>query len=412
MKIAAIIAEYNPFHNGHKYQLEQVRTLTGADLILIMMSGDFVQRGGPACMDKYARCRMALAAGADIVCELPAYGASASAEIFAESAVALLNRLGCIDYLCFGCESAQTGYFHTIARILTDEPAEYKQFLQEALRTGINYPAARSHAICRYLKDDQCAALINQPNNILAIEYMKALKKTESSIIPVPIKRIGAGYHSQDAGEYYSSATAIRSSLAHSNAVSEQLSGLSVPHSTRVIIEDYIQRKGILTRNDFSQMIACRLLDPKINLMEYVDITEAIANRIDSHRNAFRAADQFIELLTTRNLTATRISRCLFHMLLGHTKEALTKWRSSDYGGYLRVLGFKRAAAPFFNEIPENIHRELITRTARSGNVLNDIGLHIFEADMYAAALYRQILQCKYQLQLPDIYSEPVIVIK
>lgn len=105
MMIAAVIAEYNPFHNGHAYQLKEIRRQTGADLILVMMSGDFVQRGAPSCVDKYARCRMALAAGADMVCELPVYGAIGSAEIFAESAVSLLNRLGCIDYLCFGAET-------------------------------------------------------------------------------------------------------------------------------------------------------------------------------------------------------------------------------------------------------------------------------------------------------------------
>ena len=170
MMIAAVIAEYNPFHHGHAYQLKEIRRQTGADLILVMMSGDFVQRGAPSCVDKYARCRMALAAGADMVCELPVYGAIGSAEIFAESAVSLLNRLGCIDYLCFGAETIAPSLFDAIIPILSDEPDEYKAFLQAGLKTGMNFPAARSRALCSILGDAQCSDILNQPNNILAIE--------------------------------------------------------------------------------------------------------------------------------------------------------------------------------------------------------------------------------------------------
>ena len=151
MTIAAVIAEYNPFHNGHAYQLREIRRQTGADLILVMMSGDFVQRGAPACTDKYTRCRMALAAGADMVCELPVYGALGSAEIFAESAVSLLNQMGCIDFLCFGAETIDPHLFHAIVSVLSDEPPEYRTLLQDALKTGMNFPAARSYALGRLL---------------------------------------------------------------------------------------------------------------------------------------------------------------------------------------------------------------------------------------------------------------------
>ena len=170
MTIAAVIAEYNPFHNGHAYQLREIRRQTGADLILVMMSGDFVQRGAPACTDKYTRCRMALAAGADMVCELPVYGALGSAEIFAESAVSLLNQLGCIDFLCFGAETIDPHLFHAIVSVLSDEPPEYRTLLQDALKTGMNFPAARSYALGRLLKNTHCSHILNQPSNILAIE--------------------------------------------------------------------------------------------------------------------------------------------------------------------------------------------------------------------------------------------------
>lgn len=133
-----------------------------------------------------------------MVCELPVYGAIGSAEIFAESAVSLLNRLGCIDYLCFGAETIAPSLFDAIIPILSDEPDEYKAFLQAGLKTGMNFPAARSRALYSILGDAQCSDILNQPNNILAIEYMKALYKSGSTIRPFPIRRSGAGYHSTD----------------------------------------------------------------------------------------------------------------------------------------------------------------------------------------------------------------------
>ncbi len=424
MTIAAIIAEYNPFHNGHFYQLEKVRELTRADVILIMMSGDFVQRGGPACISKYTRCRMALAAGADIVCELPACGALASAEIFAASAVALLNQLGCIDYLCFGCETAHPEQLGHIARILAHEPADYQSYLKEALRTGKNFPAARSEAIGKYMQNHRLtdnnyhndyASILSQPNNILAIEYMKALYKTGSRIRPVPIQRIGAGYHDQDAARTFSSATAIRRLLENDSeaaSVRTICDTIAVPSGTRKLIKDYLDSFCLLTRNDFSEMLAYRLLEPNLDLMQFSDITEDLANRIDACRHQFQTTEQFIELLTAKNLTAARISRCLFHLLLGHTKELLHEWQSCDYSGYLRVLGFRQSASGFFSHVSGMARPHLMTRASRGETMLTGTGLKIFRADMYASAIYRQALQCRCQCQLPTVYSEPVIVIK
>lgn len=261
MTIAAVIAEYNPFHNGHAYQLREIRRQTGADLILVMMSGDFVQRGAPACTDKYTRCRMALAAGADMVCELPVYGALGSAEIFAESAVSLLNQLGCIDFLCFGAETIDPHLFHAIVSVLSDEPPEYRTLLQDALKTGMNFPAARSYALGRLLKNTHCNHILNLPNNILAIEYMKALCKTGSPIKPIAIRRTGAGYHSMETTAGFQSATAIRHQLSDDTLnPSECIAGLDIPDTSKVLLQSYLTHRPILTSNDFSDVLAAQLL--------------------------------------------------------------------------------------------------------------------------------------------------------
>ena len=412
MKIAAVIAEYNPFHNGHAYQLHEIRRQTGADFTLVMMSGDFVQRGAPACIDKYARCRMALAAGADMVCELPVYGALGSAEIFAESAVFLLNHLGCIDYLCFGAETIAPSLFDAIVPILSDEPDEYKALLQTGLKKGMNFPAARSQALCSLLNDGQCSDILNQPNNILAIEYMKALYKSGSTIRPFPIRRSGAGYHSTDTDTGFCSATAIRRQLSETFSSPETvISTLDIPDTSRSILQAYMTNCPVLTRNNFSDILAARLLDTGTNLTDYVDITPDLANRIDSLRYQFLSTEQFIALLSARNLTSTRIARCLFHIILNHRKCHLDSWKAHHYTGYLRVLGFKKSSGLIWKAIDPSFRNHMITRTSEARDHLSDVGYASYEAELYASRIYRQILRNRSLKNLPDIASEPIILV-
>lgn len=412
MKIAAVIAEYNPFHNGHAYQLTEIRRQTGVDLVLVMMSGDFVQRGAPACIDKYARCRMALAAGADMVCELPVYGALGSAEIFAESAVSLLNHLGCIDYLCFGAETIAPSLFDAIIPILSDEPNEYKVLLQTGLKTGMNFPAARSQALCSLLGDARCGDILNQPNNILAIEYMKALYKFRSTIKPFPIKRSGAGYHSTDTAAGFCSATAIRRQLSETLFSPEAvIRMLDIPDTSKAILQAYLADYPVLTRNDFSDILAARLLDNQTNLTDYADITPDLANRIDSFRYQFSSVEQLITLLSARNLTSTRIGRCLFHIILNHRKSHLDTWKAHQYAGYLRVLGFKKSSGRIWKAIDPAFRECMITRTSEARDHLSNVGYTSYEAELYASRLYRQILRNRSLKNLPDIASEPVILI-
>ena len=207
MKITGIIAEYNPFHNGHAYQIAKIKEETDNDYVIVAMSGDFVQRGEPTITDKYERARMALSCGADLVLELPALFACASAEYFARAGVALFTRMGCVDYLCFGAENADLSQLNKIAGILVDEPRSYQDALNIYLKEGKNFPAARILALKSYLsaessdaalQTEQLTSLLSTPNNILGIEYLKALKTCGSQITPYPILREGAGYHDTD----------------------------------------------------------------------------------------------------------------------------------------------------------------------------------------------------------------------
>lgn len=228
MKTAGIIAEYNPFHNGHRYQIEELRARTGADFVIIAMSGDFVQRGEPAVFDKYTRTRMALNAGADLVLELPAAFATSSAEDFAACGVALFDKLGVVDLLCFGSECGDVTALEPVARLLAKEPEGYGKLLQERLSKGDSFPKAREWAVTEWMKREintdgaDMQALLSSPNNILGIEYMKALIRRGSSIDPYTIQRNGQGYNDSDIdavadGQGFASASAIRKALRCDN---------------------------------------------------------------------------------------------------------------------------------------------------------------------------------------------------
>ena len=221
MKIVGIIAEYNPFHKGHEFHIEKAKKITGADAAIIIMSGDYVQRGIPSIMPKHLRTQMALACGADVVLELPVCYATGSAEYFATGAVSLLEALGCVDYLCFGSECGEIKILQQIADVLCKEPAHYKVLLQKHFKNGNTFPAARKLAFIEYLNQhkslscipEQISKILDSPNNILGIEYLKALSCLNSSIEPVTITREGAGYHDQTLGGLFSSASALRQGL-------------------------------------------------------------------------------------------------------------------------------------------------------------------------------------------------------
>ncbi|MEQ2548163.1 nucleotidyltransferase [Dorea ammoniilytica] len=401
MKTVGLITEYNPFHNGHAYHIEKAKMLTGADRVIVVMSGDFVQRGAPAVMPKHLRAESALLSGASLIIELPVCFATGSAEYFAQGSISLLNQLGCIDSICFGSECGDLHLLKEIAQILADEPIEYQTALKQALKEGASFPAARQEALNIY--SDKYSEILASPNNILGIEYLKALAKIHSKMEPFTIKRIGAGYHDMDINGQFSSATAIRSDiyqLADVNSSSESLPlthiQTQVPSSCHELMKKNYQTRYPVKADDFSLLLKAKLLSETAgSLSHYLDMSPELANRILRLRNDYLSFEQFCDLLKTKELTRSRISRSFIHVLLGITNDWLTAMKAP--APYARILGFRRDHADLLGILKRTSDIPLITSPARA--VLADTAYQMLELDIYASNLYESVIT--------DLYGTP-----
>ncbi|MBR5584002.1 MAG: nucleotidyltransferase family protein [Lachnospiraceae bacterium] len=293
MNVTAIISEYNPLHKGHLYHIETARKETGADFCIAIMSGNFVQRGTPAILDKYARAEAALKSGVDLVLELPAMYATASAEYFALGGVALANKLGCVTHLSFGSEYGQADKFMEAANLLINEPEEMKIPLKEALKEGLSYPAARAYAV--KVSHPELADILETPNNILGVEYCKALLKLKSKIIPHTLKRQGQDYHSETADEGFASATGIRKLIGNNNPEQETILKAQLPPATYDCLSPYFGHRP-LTEDDLSMLLRYKLItENRSHLTEYFGVNKELSNRIYKHLSDFETFSSFAE---------------------------------------------------------------------------------------------------------------------
>lgn len=404
MKTAGIIAEYNPLHNGHLYQIKKLRSLQNIDYLIIVMSGDFVQRGEPAIYDKYIRTQAALNAGADLVLELPSVFATSSAEDFSSCAVALLDKLGVVDLLCFGSECGDLIPLTETAAVLNEEPEAYKKQLKNLLRQGLSYPAARDKALSSQMENTP--NILTSPNNILGLEYIKALQKRSSSIKPFTIKREGAGYHDKSS-QGFASATGIRHMIGRGEW--ESLSSHVPSFSTKA----YMDSVPVFP-DDLSLLLNYRLLEAQYKqdpLEEYLDMSWELAGRLKNMSLEFSTFSERIQQLKTKQYTYTRISRALLHMILGMTAANTALWRSLDYVSYGRVLGFRKASAPLLNTIKKNASIPLVTKVADAQSILDPVAFSLFSSDLYASHLYQSIGFEKSGHKKPNEYTRSVIVL-
>ena len=424
MKVAGIIAEYNPFHKGHKYQLDRLRELAGPDYIIVAMSGDFLQRGTPALMDKYTRARMSLLQGADLILELPACYATSSAEAFARGGILLLASTGLTDMLCFGAESNDLDRLKSLARLLNREPDWYRHALLSSLRKGRSFPAARMEALPEY------ADLLKQPNNILAVEYLKAMEDLALAMEPLLIRREGSGYHDTDITAPLASASAIREALLHSahrydtsSATNHTASAPAtvqsetdwfaladaLPESSLKIMQEYEKNSAFLQEDDFSQLLHyCLLRETKESLAGYPDITEDLANRLDSQKKNFTSWSSFCRLCNTKDTTYARISRALTHILLNIRAEN----QKHDSLPYLRVLGFRRSAAPLLTQLSSCATVPIITSPAAAEGQLTAQGLAMLHTDIHASDLYRCITTGRTGRAYPNEYQRKLLIVE
>lgn len=406
MKIIGIIAEYNPFHNGHAYQINAIRQKTNADYVVVAMSGDFMQRGTPAILDKYARTKMALSCGADLVIELPVLWATSSAESFAMAGITLFDKMGCTDGICFGAETDDLALLMQLSELLVEEPALYRNALSSYLKNGVSFPAARAYALCDYLMDksaydtDTLRAVLSEPNNILAIEYLKAIKKRGSSLVPHIIKREGAGYHDtaicavKPSAAPTASATAIRSLLQDEYAAVARCFPTAIltdamPAAAVAVLSDYLVNNPTVCEDDFSPILGYLLhSSSSAALADIADCSEELANRLLKNRFSFSSFSGFCTLCKSRDITYTRLSRILLHFILTITTEAYTQGKLLDYIPYLRILGFRRDSSAILRRIKETASIPMLSKLADASRIISPDALWMLEKDIFAADLY------------------------
>ncbi len=460
MNVNGIIAEYNPFHNGHKYQLEESGRLTGAEYTVVVMSGNFVQRGAPALVDKRLRTEMALRCGADLVLELPVLYATASSEYFAAGAVALLDKLGTVTHLCFGSECGDAAALGQIAAFFAEEPESYRADLKRLLKHGLSYPDARARALSlqsdvpetrantfpplsgssenagkplqeqtgfsgngcdvrpsRLPLPDNCAEILSSPNNILGIDYIKEIIKRKSSIIPVTVKRLGAGYHDALLPE---DTKCPKTSPISALAIRQILRGGQLPSGLRSFMPEEVwqllhtrmSEAGLVYPDSLSGLLYYKLLlEREQGYEKYLDVSADLSNRIRNGLNRFTGFIPFCDLLKTKAFTHTRISRCLLHILLDIEADDMRRGRAQDDTPYARVLGFRKSARPLLHAVRAHSSIPLITKLADAPRNLPAEADRLLKQDILASEIYQGIAYGGTGQPAPNEFSTPLVIL-
>ncbi len=411
MKVNAIVAEYNPFHNGHKYHMTEASRQTGADYTIIIMSGNYVQRGAPALLDKYTRARMALECGADLCLELPTCYAASSAEFFATGAVALADRLGVVTNLCFGSESGEIQILQQIASILLEEPEGYRNYLKAGLRQGLSYPIARTNALLQY--DSSLSAyrdVLGTPNNILGIEYVKALMRRQSNISPITTMRVGASYHDRRLGEFQCSAQAIRQALQSGQSLDILCN--QMPDNVFALMQQAHRDNRFLRSNDFSSALHYKLIcESKNGYEQYLDISPELSDRIVKNLYRFNDYTGFCDLLKSKDMTYTRISRCLLHILLDIRKDTLRQNIRLDYVPYAKILGFRKDSTELLGAIKTKSSIPLVSKLADAKELLPEASHTMLREEIRMNDIYQSVLAQKSKYPMANEYSTPLVII-
>lgn len=416
MKAVGLVTEYNPFHNGHLYHLNKAMELTGADISVAVMSGNFVQRGEPAVLDKYTRTSMALNSGVNLVVELPVNYAVSSAESFAAGALKILDYIKA-DSIAFGSESGDIERLSKLAHILCDnEDTLYKE-ISKYTANGISYAAARQKVVEK-LTDKDTAAMLTSSNNILAVEYLKAIIKNNYAIKPYTVQRQGDSYNDTDIRSEYASATALRENLKADN-ISEYIpvkAGLILSSNTNYIYPDDIT-EALFTR--LLDILFASNYDKNVfieNVMQYPDVSKEIAGRLyksamdmitrtvpqrsESKDNWAFSFGSLCEHIKTKEVPLSRIKRALVRITLGLDKKHMEKYANEPY---IRVLGFDKKGQEYLSYIRKTVEVPLITKTADYKEMLLD--------DIHAANIYNMIVAGKYGVkELGDFVRGPVRV--
>ena len=387
-KVIGIIAEYNPFHNGHLYHLQKSLQMTHSSYSVAVVSGNFTQRGSTSLVDKWAKTEIAIKNGIDLVLELPLLYSISSAENFAEGAIKILDSLKVIDYLSFGSESGDISTLNMIADILYKEPKAYKNILSHELSKGLSFPKARENALLMYLNDiRRFSNVLSSPNNILGIEYLKALKKLKSPIIPVTVERYNAGYHDTSYNGNVASATAIRNIVKNNGW---DILRKVVPENTfSTLLENIKVGHVVPDLSVFEKQIIYNLRKMSIQeIAELPDVSEGLENAIKNAANSCNSVVEFLNIIKSKRYTNTRIQRILLYALLGITKKDMALSKKAI--PYVRVLGFNNKGKYLISEIAKaNPKLEIITSVKKYMDTSNNKNSkYLLEKDIWATNVY------------------------
>ncbi len=358
-KVLGIISEYNPFHNGHLYHLIKSKKITNAEYTIAVIGGNFTQRGNASLIDKWSKTEMALLNGIDLVIELPLLYSISSAENFAEGAIKILDSLQIVDAISFGTETSDINTLNKFADILYNEPKEYKALLSHELSKGMSYPKARENALMLYLNDiRRFAPILSSPNNILGIEYLKAIKKYKSNIIPISIQRIKTGYNDINFSGNIASATAIRNLVL--NHEYNDLNRI-LPISSYSILKENIQ-KGHIVRDisNFDKIVLYKLRNMSTEeLLNLPDVSEGLEYSIKKAADSCNTIYELINIVNSKRYTKTRLQRILLYALLNITKKDIQISKRSM--PYIRILGFNEKGKYIVSQLSQNKRLNLIT---------------------------------------------------
>ena len=405
MKIVGLITEYNPFHAGHLYHMQQARELTGADYCVVLMSGSFVQRGEPAIFDKYLRTKTALLAGADLVLEIPVAFSTASAHEFAAYGVALLSAIG-VDAVVFGSECGQIEILKQAAYALNYESAEFQERLRKGLKAGLTYPQARAKAL---EMEDTWASVLSSPNNILGIEYLRAAEDLHSLMEFYTISRKGSGYHEDTlADANFPSASAIRGIIRNSLSKDKDLLDILASHLPAVTHPAYTGAVPVFV-DDFSELLNAAILQMQATF-SIADLSPELAARLAKPPYFPLSFEERIQALKTRQLTYTRVSRALLHLVLGMREEDISRWKDEGYALYARILGFRRQSSPLLSCLHKKSSIPLITKMADAAQNLSPSALALLEQEVYASHLY-QTVRMKRSGVFQNEYTEGLVFV-
>ena len=388
--VLGIVAEYNPFHNGHLHHLTESQKLVKADYTIAVMSGNFTQRGDASIIDKWSRTQMAIENGIDLVIELPTIYAISSAENFASGAVKILDSLGIVDFMSFGSECNDISILSEVTDVLTNEPSEYKTLLSHELSRGVSFPKARERALMMYLNDiRRFNNVLSSPNNILGIEYLKALDRQNSKIHPITIKREGSAYNDDSIplNSGFASATSIRN-LCQSHDIS--ILQNFMPETSFNILQDCLEN-GHLVKNisEFDKTIIYTLRKMSIDeIANLPDVSEGLEFAIKSAVSQCNTITELLSIINTKRYTQTRLKRIFLYALLGITKKDMQISKTTK--PYIRILGFNSKGRKLISEISKHNRKLTIISSVKKfmdSNSNKNLKL-MLEKDIWATNVY------------------------